>query len=96
MEEYRQAQLTGLTPEKVEGEKNILRKKRKEQAGIITKTLDAQVSKRQQFAEAERKQRIDLESRMIEENDKYMETRKSQQKEWKEKAKMAFDKDRER
>lgn len=55
--DFREPQSTGFTPESVTGEKNLLKQKRKEQAGIIVKTLDAQISKRQQYVDAERKQR---------------------------------------
>ena len=74
----------------------MLRRKRRDHAGIITKTLDAQVAKRQQYVEAERKKQLHDESKMIEENARHKEVRKSQQQEWKARAKKAFDQDVER
>lgn len=96
IDEFREAQSTGLTPEAEGGERHALKQKKKVHAGIITKTLDAQISKRQQYVEAERKKNLDVETKMLEENERYMETRKSQHKEWKEKAKRTFDQDLER
>ena len=80
----------------MDGEKNVLKQKHKEQAGIIVKTLDAQISKRQQYVNAERKRKEDHEKKINEDNKEYLETRKSVQKEWKEKAKKAGEEDRER
>ena len=81
--DYRLPQSTGFTPESVDGEKNMLKQKHKEQAGIIVKTLDAQISKRQQYVNAERKRKEDHEKKINEDNKEYLETRKSVQKEWK-------------
>lgn len=74
----------------------MLKRKRKDHANIITKTLDAQISKRQQYVEAERKKKVDVETQVIEDNERYLETRKSLQQEWKVKAKLAMDRDLER
>lgn len=74
----------------------MLKRKRKDHANIITKTLDAQISKRQQYVEAERKKKVDVENQVIEDNERYLETRKSLQQEWKVKAKLAMDQDLER
>lgn len=74
----------------------MLKRKRKDQASIITKTLDAQISKRQQYVEAERKKKADIENQVIEDNERYLETRKSLQQGWKAKAKLAMEQDLER
>lgn len=46
--------------------------------------------------EAERKKKLDGETKLIEDNERYLETRKSVQQEWKAKAKLAMEQDRER
>lgn len=73
-----------------------MKRKKKEHASIITKTLNAQVSKRQEFAEAERKRKLDHEAQQVRDNEQYLEARKSLQKEWRDKARMASEQDRER
>ena len=87
---------TGFTPEKKEGEKNLLRKKKRDHAAIINKTLDAQISNRKQFNEAQKKLLQDEENKIIEDNQKFKELRKSEQLEWKEKLKMEQEKELER
>jgi len=61
--------------------------KKKRNAHSIAKTLDAQISKRQQYVEAEKQERLEFEKKALEDNRRHEELHRSQQQEWKEQAK---------
>jgi hypothetical protein len=84
-------EMTGLTPEQPEGERNILRSKQKIQQEHLKTLLQKQISQKEENAKEEKSKQMQEELEMIKDNKRQMDLQLQKAKQEKEKAKKSME-----